>query len=205
MDYKTLSNILLEEIPYSLIKKLWIEDNDWSGLPASEIRYQYNVKTMKEFYEEVLREQFEYFIDKFQDFPDPFPIYREMGVEDINEFLTKLRRDEYYGKYTGLGIYWSWDKESAKQQWEYRKGGYIIFLIATVFKKDVNWVQTIVANLSHSTGEDEKEITLKSKSPVILKEIEIYKKDEYGLPIDESRRVIRLDKQFRSNPRRRMR
>jgi len=59
-----------------------------------------------------------------------------------------------------LGEYWSWDKEAAEAHWG-GNDGMAILLVSSVSPEDVEWVVTVAKN-AHPSGEEEKEIEVKS-------------------------------------------
>lgn len=127
---------------------------------------------------------------KYEDFDDPFLIYREMTIVDVSKFINDLRlTDKFWGledlakKHKTLeqfdpsikkrefpkksvGYYWTWDKDSAEAYWG-EKGQYIL-LEAKVEKINVDWEGTLYANLYQHIGEEEKEIRLKEGKEIEL-------------------------------------
>jgi hypothetical protein len=87
-------------------------------------------------------------------------IYRAMKVN--KSWIQKLSKSN-----TKLGIYWAFKKNSAEPHWGYHKGTTEDVLIqASVTKDQVDWEGTYYANLSPSTGEEEKEIRLKENQKI---------------------------------------
>lgn len=87
----------------------------------------------------------------------------------VNESWIK---DLYDSNSVELGVYWSWEKDSANPYWcDYSKNKtHKILLCATVDIYYVDWYETIIANSSDSSY-DEKEIRVKHKSPITINEI----------------------------------
>lgn len=93
-------------------------------------------------------------------------IFRALKVDDV--WLENPSEN--------LGIYWSYDKKSVDTHWGDYSKKYTVILEAFVNFKNINMTNTILANVSPDTGEQEKEITLYKNSPVEL--LHIWKNDE---------------------------
>jgi len=74
-----------------------------------------------------------------------------------------------------LGIYWSFDEDAAEPHWGYNNSKKQIkaLIKSLIDQKYVDWVRTIRANLTLSTGEEEKEITLFKSTPLKISSISI--------------------------------
>ena len=74
-----------------------------------------------------------------------------------------------------LGIYWSFDEDTAEPHWGYNNPEKQInaLIKSSINQKYVDWFKTIRANLSLSTGEEEKEITLFKSTPLKISGISI--------------------------------
>lgn len=61
-------------------------------------------------------------------------------------------------QYEGVGIYWSWDENSAECHWG--TGGPSVTLHGVINKSNVDWEGTLYANMFPSLGDEEKEVRL---------------------------------------------
>ena len=122
-----------------------------------------------------LRSEIKEFIAQFTAYPDPFPIYRIVTVDNPDAYIKALRQGDpgqwedfadHLKPIKGLGIYWTWDKDVAQDYNEPSKEADILFT-AMVAKSSVDWEQTILKNAS-SLGDEEREITLFRGVPVHL-------------------------------------
>lgn len=91
-------------------------------------------------------------------------VWRSMRVKD--DWVTNLDRQN------SLGIYWSWEKESAEPHWGYGVAPVEVLIEAEVFQNAIDWVSTVRMNINPSY-EEEKEIRLKKGSSLSLKEITV--------------------------------
>jgi len=105
-------------------------------------------------------------LDKLNDIILPnntINIWRMLTVDEnwINNLIVK-------GKH--LGIYWSWDENSAEAHWG-NGGQKRVTLKSNVREEYVNWDDTIKLNMNISLGEEEKEIRLFKNTPIKIIEI----------------------------------
>ena len=93
-------------------------------------------------------------------------IWRAMTV--TSSWLDHLERE---GKH--LGIYWTWDPDSADTHWgDYSKPSKVL-IEAEVPENGVDWEKTLIMNIEPFTGDDEKEITLFKGVPLKILSVEI--------------------------------
>lgn len=97
------------------------------------------------------------------------------------DYYIKVGNDKYSimaskSEYSGIGIYWSWDKEAAEPHWGYDQGEEIL-LIGKITEDSINVEQTLLQNMSLSDWE-EKEITLLDNAKVKIIGVE-YNDKEY--------------------------
>jgi hypothetical protein len=86
---------------------------------------------------------------KHQNWQWPLSVYRGISLNRITDVnLSKL------------GVYWAWDEHAAEAHWGLSGVGTYVFR-ALITERDVDWMQTMFANLWPSLGEEEKEIRLK--------------------------------------------
>lgn len=107
-------------------------------------------------------------------------VFRKMTVKEnwINHLASQ-------GKH--LGVYWTWDPDSAEAHWGYEKGKEEVLIEAEVAENGVDWKGTIEANIRPYTGEDEREILLNRGTPVLIKSIEIDGKLIDIIPIQDKK------------------
>lgn len=81
-------------------------------------------------------------------------------------YTTSGDNDYYVNimKYAGVGIYWSWDKDSAHAHWGH--DGHTITLHGFVSVEDVDWPMTLQLNAGHLT--EEREIRMLPNSRVMI-------------------------------------
>jgi len=98
-------------------------------------------------------------------------IYREMTMSDQIESIDDIKE-------SGVGIYWSYDKNSA-EAYSGRDNGQnnIVLLTATVEAENVDWEQTLTKSLYSLSNE--REIELIEGTNVDLLEMEIYNNSEH--------------------------
>jgi hypothetical protein len=88
------------------------------------------------------------------------PIYRVLTVND--KFFSHLETTNL----PKLGIYWSWDENSAEAHWgDWKKPNHIL-LQSEIDESMVNWKDTILLNINSMLGENEKEIRLYENTPL---------------------------------------
>ena len=93
-------------------------------------------------------------------------IWRAMTV--TSSWIDHLERE---GKH--LGIYWTWDPDSADTHWgDYSKPSKVL-IEAEVPENGVDWEKTLIMNIEPFTGDDEKEITLFKGVPLKILSVEI--------------------------------
>jgi len=86
----------------------------------------------------------------------PLTIWRQVTLKDLNALKTK-----------GIGIYWAYEESAAEAHWgDFSQGSSKFTIEAQVNEDSVDWESTMYANLNPSTGEDEKELTLKEGAPL---------------------------------------
>jgi hypothetical protein len=123
-------------------------------------------------------------IDRFE-YKEQIQIYRVIGLDkdETIEFVEKVNKQEIMKGYKGLGISWSWDKETCISYGKSNVGVLgkkvqYILLTGIVKSNEVDWSNTLVLNTNLAIGEDEKEIRIKKKGFIRLMEIEILNTNE---------------------------
>ena len=96
---------------------------------------------------------------------------RCLSVDDAEEFLFFVANETPMPEYTGLGVYWSWDKAQAEAHWG--KGGESVLVDALIPFESIDPYVMLTQNLIPSTGEDEAEINLKEGSKIFVTHVEI--------------------------------
>ena len=98
-------------------------------------------------------------------------LYRAMRVN--KSWIKKLNKQN-----TKLGIYWSFEENAAEAHWGYGRGNTEDVLIQTSVTEDqVDWEGTFYANLSPSTGEEEKEMRLKENENIQIEALWVNNKE----------------------------
>jgi hypothetical protein len=92
-------------------------------------------------------------------------IHRCVQVKDPLVYVDKIKGALPFSRYTGLGIYWTWDERSAECHDAYGSG-YPIILTGLVDLDDIDLARTVVANMIPGSGEQEREITLRKGAPI---------------------------------------
>jgi len=97
-------------------------------------------------------------------------IYREIHVDDVEEFLDSLNKSTTIQGFKGIGIYWSWDKDVAHAHCG--SGGHSVLLEGLVGINDINYKNTAQKNLNPILGigvdENEAEIEVKAKADITI-------------------------------------
>jgi hypothetical protein len=93
-------------------------------------------------------------------------IWRAMTVKD--DYILHLEKEAKH-----LGIYWTWDPDSAETHWgDYSKKSKAL-IEAEISENGVDWEKTLISNIQPYIGDDEKEITLSKGSPMKIISLEI--------------------------------
>jgi hypothetical protein len=94
-------------------------------------------------------------------------IWREMTVDEnyVKHLLAQ-------GKH--LGIYWSFTGDAAEAHWGSNLN-HAVMIETSVLENHVNREETILLNMSPSTGDEEKEIRLFKNTPLKIEAIQIAK------------------------------
>lgn len=93
-------------------------------------------------------------------------VWRKITVKE--SWLDHLAKE---GKH--LGVYWSWDPDSADTHWgDYNKKS-VALIEAEAPENGVDWEETLVANIQPMMGDDEKEIKLHRGVPLKIVSIEM--------------------------------
>lgn len=93
-------------------------------------------------------------------------VYREITVPDEGEFLVYLSSGLPMPKFKGIGVYWSFDRDSAQAHWGNGSHEHTVLMKGRVDLSDIDFKTTILLNLHPSLGEDEAEIRLKAGAKV---------------------------------------
>lgn len=94
--------------------------------------------------------------------------YRCIGLDNIDAFVKALKNGKYLKGYSGVGRWFSWNKDAAECHWG--KGSKYITLKALIPYTSIDVKRTLWANMSISTGEED-EITLKDGSKIYVVEV----------------------------------
>jgi hypothetical protein len=155
----------LEEITFEEIWTIWYE-----GYDDSDTFYFEGSQLNKDQIKTVIEAEFNETLSIFQSFNDPFEVYRILGIINIDEWLEAQKKEN-----KGLGVYWTWDKESALQFGHNHIGEEILILTGIVEKINVDWINSILSHLDINLGDvwlsDEQEIRIYKDSKILLKSI----------------------------------
>jgi len=175
----------INEFKLFLIKESYFKDNDYYINKAIELyddNYTEEIYTMtypdneiednREHYLEFLYDMFSNEIedileDIYYTLENTKEIYRMITVSDewsINNLNDKP-----------LGIYWSYEENSAEAHWGYNNNNYkTVLLIGKI--EDINIVdieESLLLNLNPSIGKEEKEIRLKEGNKILISLVKI--------------------------------
>ncbi len=175
------------KIDYDKVYEYWVENIDMGGGDG-----EYLTEKFLEDYPEYDPDQtvkFEKFDEKLFDkwlkermsdkeMADSFyRIYDDIRYELTDNGLPIWR--EIYAPKTwkptdkNIGIFWSWDKNSAKAHWGSYDGKGVEWLIESIAQKNqIDWELTIALNAHPSLGDDEREIRLIEGSEVPILSLE---------------------------------
>lgn len=98
-------------------------------------------------------------------------LYRKMSILDIDKYISDVKTNK-----KSLGIYWTWNKESAEDWsfWTEKGPKYIFHGITSI--DNINYKDTLEALLNPVLGSAEQEIQLKKNSKINV--ISIYFMEE---------------------------
>lgn len=105
-----------------------------------------------------------------------YEVQNDIGRTIKNGYITIFRSMtvkpkwfEKLDKHKHLGIFWSWDKQSAEAHWgHFEKGHRDIKLVSKIKEIYIDWVDTFELNIQPTTGYDEREIRLFKNTPIKL-------------------------------------
>lgn len=100
-------------------------------------------------------------------------LYRCISVKNIDDFLKVLNESKTIKGYKGIGVYWTWDKDTAEYFCEENIAqGNIIVLKALVDLNHIDYKTTAELLLQPLLGEKENEIRLLKGKPVAIVDVE---------------------------------
>jgi hypothetical protein len=137
-------------------------DDDATGIIKTE-DFQNWLKYELEFRFDKIKELFESLIEN-----NKIKIYRALLVND--DYINKIKS----GTIKHVGIFWTYDKESAEPHWGYNdknKQNNVLYC-AEIDQQHVDWNNTLRLNLEHEYLNEEKEIRLFRNTPLSL--IKVY-------------------------------
>lgn len=92
--------------------------------------------------------------------------YRSLTVADAEEFLLLLSGGIYQDPYTGVGIYWAFDKNKAEAHWS--NGKEEVVLKALIPFSAIDQERSFLLNFCPSLGLEEAEIRVSEGSEIII-------------------------------------
>jgi len=98
-------------------------------------------------------------------------VYRCIQLDDPEAYVKNI----IPGK--SLGIYWTWDYESAECYWGKGEGTDVI-LTGLVGLSAINIERTVVMNLRPDIGDAEREITLREGEPISLTDVSLAEEEQ---------------------------
>jgi len=130
----------------------------------SEVYKKHCVEFEKQYKKDKAREWFDNRLSNFESdvmefSEDKIILYRALMVPCIEEFKTSLKTNNF-GKYSGVGICWSYSEGHAEAH-DGGSQGFGVLIAGEVSLIDIDPDTTLELNMSLSCGEDEKEIRLK--------------------------------------------
>jgi RNA:NAD 2'-phosphotransferase (TPT1/KptA family)/GNAT superfamily N-acetyltransferase/2'-5' RNA ligase/8-oxo-dGTP pyrophosphatase MutT (NUDIX family) len=137
------------------------------------------------------QERYEHFIAEYQSWQFPMDVFRCISLPkpDSNAGQQHLFPDTPQAqfqqglqaiKYNGVGIFWSWDENSAECHWG--SGGPNVTLHGIINKDNVDWEGTLYANMFPALGDDEKEVRLIEGTQFELEGIQYDEKSGWSQP-----------------------
>lgn len=165
------------------------EDRMWHNHESEKEEYindnpELSEKDVKEWFEARLKKHAqEWFDEHLDDWWDELDnkgkvdgeniiIYRSMTVNNIEDFVSKLKKNEFQGKFKGIGEYWAWDENKADSHWGNFDSGYESIIIkGKISIKKIELETTILKNFCHSIGMDEAEIQIEQGQKVFIQSI----------------------------------
>ncbi len=138
----------------------------------TETKKIHKLEAMKKFEEEITS-QFNFLINTFQSFPDPFKIYTFWEISGKHGFLKNHKGDEDLSVLSGgeFPEFWTWDKDfygppnNQNVTDEYKITG-------IAYKEYINWSLTLLKNCELAYGLEEKEVILFQDKKIQIIQIE---------------------------------
>ena len=126
------------------------------------------------FKEDDARDIFYSCIDLYEELGDPLTLYRAVSLPAKNLDDLENMRDDFVRM--NFGIYWAYDYDGAVAHWGHMNGTQDFIFKAQVSADQVDWKETLDANMNPDTG-DEKEIRLYRSAVInLISVIEPYTK-----------------------------
>lgn len=95
---------------------------------------------------------------------DSLVVYRCLSIDNPDKFVFMTKRGLLDPEFSGLGVFWSWDIQTADCHWGTGIGD--LYIQARVPLSSINIRDTFLANMQPVTGVSEKEIRLKGGAEV---------------------------------------
>ena len=144
-----------------------------------EVDFKKYKKNFDKHLEEIVKEKArDWFEDRHQEFIHDFEkhieisaqgiiAYRSLSVSDPETFLLHASENIFEKDYSGVGIYWSFDKNRAESHWS-NGSKHEIVLKAIIPFSAIDQKTTFLLNFDPSTGADEAEIRVVEGSELII-------------------------------------
>jgi hypothetical protein len=128
--------------------------NDW----AHDNDVDLDDKTFEDYCLKELEYWYTTLVSNYRKLTFPLPIYRAVRLNGLGSLDTQR-----------AGIFWTHDERSARvYATRYQQGGDDYILKALAMPEDVDWDETLRANVNPAHGEEEQEITLKRGASIKL-------------------------------------
>jgi len=167
--YSKLHDIIFKP---SFFKAWFARGGDGDSMWSEHIEVEGDEEATREKAEEWFEEQWNHFEKEYSrnhQGGSKIMLWRCIGVDDSSEFVSLLEKGKYLKGFTGVGIYWSFDKEIAECHWG--AGSSFLVVEAEVPISSVDLKRTANAIMNISTGREEAEITLKKNSPIKVTQV----------------------------------
>jgi hypothetical protein len=156
--------------------------NDSEGLPAFISKTHPEYQNYKDYLiDVVIKQNYEEFAENIYNIihKGKLTLFRLITIKDKDEWIKHLQKQGQR-----LGIYWTWNEESAEAYWDEGKNKHDVLMSIVIDEKHVDWKETFIMNTSPQYME-EKEIRLFKNTPIKLVSLNIDGEDvdleEYNL------------------------
>jgi hypothetical protein len=170
----------LDDLVQERLEDLYPDEEERDSVPQFEIddiseEVEREIK-LREF-ENIEAESFGNLYNSLEESSYGFFVYRCVSVEDADMFVQYIRDRKYYKDYSGVGVYWAFDKDAAECHWGHKSGTEAVVLLGIAPYDSVDILGTAQAMMNPGTGPEEFELRMHEGAPIIIYGVEKGGKD----------------------------